>query len=69
MTSPANSLWRIWSAKNRIPHRTWWGTSGSQETAAEEIMPAWARERLRDLIAMVQHTAPTVIAIALNIFR
>jgi hypothetical protein len=70
MTALANSLRRIWSAKNRVLRLTGWGTSGSRETAADDkSLVRWARARLRDLVAAAQRNAPTVIVVTLNIFR
>jgi hypothetical protein len=66
----ANSLVRIWSAKNRLPHLTGWGTTGSTPAATQEIAALrWALEKLVDLTELAQRTAPAVIALTLNIFR
>jgi hypothetical protein len=70
MTALAKELRRIWSAKNRVPHLTGWGTAGPLKTAtAETTLAGWAREQLLDLIAIAHRTAPTVIVVALYIFR
>ena len=61
MNALANSLKRIWSAKNRVPHLTGWGTSGSRIN--------WMRERGLELVEAVQRNVPLVIILALNIFR
>jgi hypothetical protein len=69
MTALANSLRRIWSAKNRVPRLTGWGASGFRIAADETTLDCWARARLRDLVVAALRTAPTVIVVALNIFR
>ena len=61
MTALANSLKRIWSAKNRVPHLTGWGTAGSRI--------GWMQERGLDLIEVVQRNLPVAIIVAWNIFR
>jgi len=61
VTALANSLKRIWSAKNRVPHLTGWGTSGSSF--------AWMQERGLELLEAVQRNVPIAIIVALNIFR
>ena len=70
MTPLATSLKRIWPATSRVPHRTGWGTAGSKTTVTAGIMLAgWAFEKLLELVELAQRTAPTVIVVALNIFR
>jgi len=70
MTALTNSLRRIWSAKGRVPHRTWWGTPGSrQAVAAETTRRGRVRQGLIDLVALAHRTAPPIILLALNIFR
>ena len=70
MTALANSLKRIWSAKNRVPHLTGWGTSGSHNAAGDEMtLVSWVHERVLELIEAVQRNAPIAIAVTLNIFR
>jgi hypothetical protein len=69
MTALAHSLRRIWTAKNRVPHPTRWGTSGFQKTVIEETTLRWAREGLQNLIAVARRAVPTVVLLALNIFR
>ena len=64
MTALANSLKRIWSAKNRVPHLTGWGTSGSRMAAKD-----WMHERVLELVEAAQRNVPTAIAVTLNIFR
>ena len=70
MTVLAHSLKRIWSAKNRVPHQTGWGTCGSPENVIEEptlFSPAY--EGLLALTALARQTAPTILPIVWNIFR
>ena len=69
MTALANSLKRIWSAKNRVPHLTWWGTSGSIEVSASTTKVYSAYVTVRELVALARRTAPTIFVIAYNIFR
>jgi len=70
MTALVNSFKRIWSAKNWVPRLTGWGTPGSRQTATEKAaFVAWSREPFLELIAAARRTAPTVIVVALNIFR
>ncbi len=64
MNALANSLKRIWSAKNRVPHLTGWGTSAFRQAAQE-----WAHERVVEVMETVQRNVPTAIILALNIFR
>lgn len=68
MTALANSLRRISAAKNRVPRLTGWGSSGPA-AFNETALGVWAHERLRDLVAVVHRTAPTLIVVLLNIFR
>ncbi|GEM_PF-6793087 len=69
MPTLANSLRRIGSAKNRIPHLTGWGIPGSHDLAPRQ--PAFARMRdvLLEISAIIMRTAPTIVLFALNIFR
>ena len=70
MTAPASARWRIWSAKDRLPHRTWWGNPGSRNPATDENpLVAWACETLLELLEAAQRTAPTLVVVVLNIFR
>jgi hypothetical protein len=68
MTHLAHSLRRIWSAENRVPRLTGWGTSGAYTLAAERFA-SWVQEKLGELIAVVHRTAPTIVLVTLNIFR
>ena len=61
MNALANSLKRIWSAKNRAPHLTGWGTSGSRVS--------WMQERGLEIVEAVQRNVPIAIILAWNIFR
>ena len=69
MTALAHSLRRIWTAKNRVPHPTRWGTTGSRKTVAQETMLQWVREGLHALAALTHQTAPSMVLLALNLFR
>jgi hypothetical protein len=70
MTTLANSLRRIWSAKNRVPRLTGWGTSGACTAAWGRATPfLWVEERLIHLTDIFRRTAPTIVLVALNIFR
>ena len=68
MGTLANSLKRIWSAKNRVPHLTGWGTSGFIRPALRVVAP-WAHQRILEFAAVARRTAPTIFLIAYNIFR
>ncbi len=69
MSTLANSLKRIWCARNGVPHLTGWGTSGSRPPATDAAKASSAHLTVRDLIHLARRTAPTVLAIAYNIFR
>jgi hypothetical protein len=70
MTVLASSLKRIWSAKDWVPHRTGWGTSGLQQEAMVETTVAGRTfEKLLEFVELAQRTAPTVIVVALRLFR
>jgi hypothetical protein len=70
MTALANSFERIWRAKNRLPHRTWWGTPGSRKSpAVGRKLVSSLYDRVFQLREFTQRTTPIVIAIALNILR
>ena len=66
----ANALTHVRSAKNRVPHRTRWGTSGSL-THAIEHLTLWGviYESVLALAQITRRTAPTVLLIVWNIFR
>lgn len=67
MSVLADSLKRIWSAKDRIPRLTGWGTSGSSSLAKDLVR--WTHDSISELIHMARRTAPTVIVVTLNFFR
>jgi hypothetical protein len=67
MTALANSLKRIWSAKNRVPHLTGWGTLGS--THDSNLNTRRTDERFRTLKELIQRNLPNVIAVACSLFR
>jgi len=70
MTVLAHSLKRIWSAKNRVPHQTGWGTCGSlQNVIKETTLVGAVYEGVLALTEVAQRTAPTVLLIVWNIFR
>lgn len=66
MTVLANSLKRIWSAKNRVPHLTGWGNCGSltRTTLAGSVY-----EYAVALTEAARRSVPTVLVIVLNLFR
>jgi hypothetical protein len=68
MTALANSLKRIWSARNRVLDLTGSGTSGFF-SKNETTLAGWAHEHALALIGLARRTAPTVIVIACNLFR
>lgn len=70
MNALANSLKRIWSAKNRVPHQTGWGTRGSLLNENNEAtLVASAYEGVRALTEAARQTAPTILLIVWNILR
>ena len=70
MTVLAHSLKRIWSAKNRVPHQTGWGTCGSLENVTEETsLVGSVHEGVLALTGLARQTAPTILLIVWNIFR
>ena len=70
MTVLAHSLKRIWSAKNRVPHLTGWGTCGSLENVTEETsLVGSVYEGVLALTGLARQTAPTIFLIVWNIFR
>jgi hypothetical protein len=69
MPTLANSLRRIGSAKNRIPHLTGWGIPGSQGVALQEAALARVRDVLLEFNAVLKRTAPTIVPFVLNVFR
>ena len=70
MTVLAHSLKRIWSAKNRVPHQTGWGTCGSlQNVTKENSLVGSVYEGVLALTEVARQTAPTILLIVWNIFR
>jgi hypothetical protein len=70
MTVLAHSLKGIWSAKNRVPHLTGWGTSGSQPNMHEQTsLVGLAYDGVLALNELARQTAPTILPIVWNIFR
>lgn len=71
MTALANTLQRVWSAKNRLPRLTGWGKPGSSRNGAGAggTSAAWWAETLFELNQLARRTAPTVVVLALRIFR
>lgn len=70
MRALATSRKRIWSAKNRVPRLTGWGTSGSRKAARVGTrLACWAHDRFLELIEIAQRTVPTIIVVTLNLFR
>jgi len=70
MTVLANSLKRIWAATSRVPHLTGWGTCGTVQSSTPRITLAGSiYESVLALVELGRHNAPTVVIIALNIFR
>ncbi len=70
MPALANSLRRIWSAKNRVPHLTGWGTPGSLSTAAKEAFIVSSAYALAlELPKVTRQIAPTISLFVWNIFR
>jgi hypothetical protein len=70
MTVLAHSLKRIWSAKNRVPHQTGWGTCGSLESVIEgNTLVSSAYEYLLAFTELARRTAPTILLIVWNVFR
>jgi hypothetical protein len=70
MTVLAHSLKRIWSAKNRVPHQTGWGTRGSLPNMNEQTsLVGLAFDGVLVLTELARQTAPTILPIVWNIFR
>jgi hypothetical protein len=70
MTVLANSLRRIWSAKNRVPCLTGRGISGSSSNLQKSLAPVGHMlEKFLDLLDLAHRTAPTIVVIVLQIFR
>ena len=70
MTILANSLRRMRSAKNRVPHRTRWGICGFlQDTSGQANLLGSIYESALAFTDMTRRTAPTILFIVWNIFR
>jgi hypothetical protein len=70
MTGLAHSLQRIWPAKNRVPHQTRWGTSGSLPNwDGETTLFGSARDCVLVITELARQTSPTILLIVWNIFR
>ena len=64
------SLKRIWSAKNRVPHQTGWGTRGSLWNESKETtLVGSACESVLALSEAARQSAPTILFIVWNILR
>jgi hypothetical protein len=70
MTALATALQRVWSAKSRLPRLTERGTPACfpQESLAAGPAADWVHT-LVELGALARRIAPTVVVIALRIFR
>ena len=83
MTALATALQRVWSATNRLPRLTGWGTPVGVQSSRSRRVSAIGRtsesgfatlaakliEEVAELVALARCTAPTVIIVALRIFR
>jgi len=70
MTGLVHSLQRIWPAKNRVPHQTRWGTSGSLPNVNEQTsVVGSAHDCVLVITELAWQTAPTILPIVWNIFR
>jgi hypothetical protein len=70
MTALATALQRVWSAKGRLPRLTGRGTPAQiSGVTGFNIREAEWFDKFLDLVAIARRTAPTVIVIALRIFR
>ena len=66
----ANSLRRIWSAQNRVPHQTRWGTCGSFANPKSQItLAGLVYDSISRVFDWTRQAAPTIIFVVLNIFR
>jgi hypothetical protein len=70
MTALATALQRLWSAKSRLPRLTGRGRPACiSGTSDFDIRGAEWFYKLLELGALAKRTAPTVVVIALRIFR
>ena len=70
MTALATALQRVWAAKGRLPRLTGRGAPAGFHGASDLARPGtdWLY-KLMELVALARRTAPTVVIIALRIFR
>ena len=66
MTALASTLQRMWSAKDRLPRLT---GRGEPELSTPGGSAVWLADSLFELIQLAKRAAPTVVVIALRIFR
>jgi hypothetical protein len=71
MTALANSLRRIWSAKNRGPRLTGRGYSGLQaaKPRQENGVAGWTCDKFSELAEVAQRGLPMLLAVVLQILR
>jgi len=70
MTALATALQRVWSAKSRLPRLTGRGTPACFQGVSDLSRPGtdWLYT-LMEVVSLAKRTAPTVVIIALRIFR
>jgi len=70
MTALATALQRMWSAKGPLPRLTGRGTPDCFQGTSDLARPGtdWLY-KLMELVALARRTAPTVVIMALRIFR
>jgi hypothetical protein len=68
MSALATMFLRVWSAKSRLPRLNGRGTPAETLNADHRNTTSWM-ERLLELTELARRTAPTVVVIALRIFR
>ena len=70
MTALASTLHRVWSAKGRLPRLTGRGEPGfsAGKTEPGNSLDCMGKTLL-ELLHLARRTAPTVVVIALRIFR
>ena len=70
MIALVHSLRRIWFANNRVPRLTGWGTRALEKCRERDArLFGRAGQELLELLAAVRRTVPTLVIVALNIFR
>ena len=62
MTALANSLKRMWAARNRVPHPTRWGADGC-------VKPCGKRGWLDQLVEVYHQKLPAIICLTLSLLR